>query len=264
MQVLVLSSGSSGNCAYVETDHAKILIDAGIPYKDIVSRMAKEGKSVKELDAVFVTHEHTDHIRSLVNVLKDSKATLFINKTTYSDAEEKLKKSLAGFNTHYIKSNIKYNVGDLSVVPLKLSHDTSYCYGFVLKQGESGNITYGQITDTGYLPEEYFKLLSFVKVLLFESNHDVDMLMTSSRPDFLKKRIKSNKGHLSNDQCLEYLKKFTSENNKHIILGHISEECNEYMLAKENIEKGFNGKVPFKLTIAYQNTPLPIMNIEDE
>lgn len=264
MQVLVLSSGSSGNCSYIETGKAKILIDAGISYKDIVARLEKEGKRLKDIDAVFVTHEHIDHIRSLIPVLKESKATLYINKTTYNDAEIKLKKSLSSFNHHYIKSNIKYNINDLTVVPLKLSHDTSYCYGYVCKQGETGNITYGQVTDTGYLPDEYFKLLSFVKVLLFESNHDKNMLRCCSRPEFIKKRICSDNGHLSNEQCATYLKEFASENNKHIILGHISEECNEYMMAKENIINAFNGNVPFKLSIAYQNTPLPIMNIEDE
>ena len=115
--------------------------------------------------------------------------------------------------------NVTYNIKDLSVVPMKLSHDTYSCLGYMMKElNTDKNISFATITDTGYIDKKYYKILSFINTILIESNHDVEMLLNSNRPWMLKNRILSNNGHMSNEECVKHLKHFISNNNKNIIL----------------------------------------------
>lgn len=264
MKIVVLGSGSKGNCTYIETPHAKILIDAGLSMLQIKNRLNNQGIELTTLDAVFITHEHSDHINNLVSILIKTNATLYIEASTYTNCNKRLRNGLVNLPVKFIKPDSRYNICDVSVVPIKLSHDTEVCLGYLVKQLDTDkNITFASITDTGYIPKKYFQILSFIRVLLIESNHDVEMLLNSGRPWNLINRILSDRGHMSNKQCCDHLKQFLSKHNEIVILAHISEECNEYSLAHDFCLKEFNYNIPFDLQVALQYVELPVINLED-
>lgn len=265
MKIVVLGSGSKGNSTYIETANTKILIDAGLSVLQVKNRLKNQNIDFNTLDAIFITHEHTDHICNLVSLLTKTKATLFIEENTYHEANIRLRNNLSFYPVKFIKADCRYNIGDLSIVPIELSHDTAYCMGYLVKElNTEFNNSFASITDTGFIPKKYYKILSYINVILIESNHDVEMLLNSKRPWPLIKRILSDSGHMSNKQCCDHLKQFISNHNKIVILGHISEECNDYDLAYEFCKHEFNEQLPFTLKVAYQYTELPIITLEGE
>lgn len=265
MKVVVIGSGSKGNSTYVETPQSKILIDAGISNLQIKLRLSNQHINYDFIDAIFISHEHSDHISNLVSILKKTRATLYIEENTFYEANRKLKGELNSFPKVFIKANTKYVINDLVVVPIELSHDTKYCMGFLTKElNTRENCTFASITDTGYVPSKYYKILSTIRVLLIESNHDVEMLTTSGRPWQLIDRILSDHGHMSNKQCCDCLHQIVSKYTEKVILGHISEECNDYDLVRSFCEKEFDNKLPFKLEIAYQYHETDIVMMEEE
>lgn len=262
MRVVILGSGSKGNTTYIETDQCKILIDAGLSMLQIRNRLQNQGIVLGNLDAVFITHEHTDHLKNVESILKKTNAVLYIEENTYHNANIKLRNALVNLPKVFIKSDVKYNINDISIVPIKLSHDTDYCMGYLMKKlNTDDNISFATITDTGYIDKKYYKILSYINTILIESNHDVEMLLDSGRPWMLINRILSDKGHMSNEQCVMHLKKFISEHNKNIILGHISEECNDYDLAYNYVLNAFDNKPSFNLSVAYQYIEHPMIKI---
>lgn len=264
MKVVVLGSGSKGNSTYIETKTKKILIDAGLSLLQIKSRLASKGIIFNGLDLVLITHEHIDHIKYLSSILSKTNATLCICESTYHECNRRLSGSLTYSKIHYINADKRYTIDELSFIPITLSHDATNCFGYILKEDSKDfeNITYASITDTGYVPSKYFKILSTIKVVLLESNHDVMMQKQSGRPWVLINRVLSQKGHLSNEQCAEVLTKIVTSNTKKVILGHISEECNEISLALNVCSKVFNNAPTFKLSAALQHEPLDVIEVE--
>lgn len=254
MRVINIGSGSKGNCTYIETAKTKILIDCGITYSLVKNTLAQYNIILNKIDAIFVTHEHGDHIKDLVSFLTKTSATLYIKEESFNEAEVKLRTSLKSFKHVFVEPNLKYNINELSVLPIRLNHDTKYCVGYIVKNMESDfNDSFASITDTGYIPDEYFKVLSYVHTLLIESNHDVTLLQESGRAYCLIERILSDCGHLSNVQCAEHLHKIVSKNTKHVVLAHLSEDCNEPDIALNTIKVSFDNNPPFKLEAAYQH-----------
>jgi len=259
MKVTVLASGSKGNTTYIETPMAKILIDAGISFLQIKSRLEELSIALTQIDAVFVSHEHTDHVHFLSSILSRTMATLYIDKISYDIINKKTNNSLLPFKVVFIKNDLKYTLSDLVVVPIELSHDSKAIHGFLLKELNTPlNATLASITDTGYIPPRYFPILSNINTLILESNHDLDMLVNSNRPWVLINRIMSKRGHLSNQECMEYLAKILSKNTKCVILAHLSEECNIESLAINECYKYFTTNLSFRLLVArqYEQTPL--------
>ena len=166
MKIVVLGSGSKGNCTYIETPSAKILIDAGLSMLQIKNRLKNQGIELSTLDAVFITHEHSDHINNLVSILNKTNATLFIEAATYNNCNMRLRNGLVNLPVKFIKPDSRYNINDVSVVPIKLSHDTEVCLGYLDKQlNTDKNLTFASITDTGYIPKKYFQILRVLRRL---------------------------------------------------------------------------------------------------
>jgi phosphoribosyl 1,2-cyclic phosphodiesterase len=265
MKIVIIGSGSKGNATYIETPQTKILIDAGISMLQIRKRLANQGITLDTLDAVFITHEHSDHIAHLLSVLSRTKAIAYMHEQTFINANIKLKKELQNFKVNFIKADHKYQLKDMVVVPITLSHDTPNCFGYLVKEMNTiSNNTYAQITDTGYIAHKYFKILSSIAVIMIESNYDVTMLQNSNRPWILINRILSDSGHMSNEDCCNHLKQIVSSYTKQVILGHISEECNDYELARKFAEEHLRDIMTFKLDVAYQYEELPIIELEGE
>ena len=234
MKIIVLASGSKGNATYIETNESKILIDAGISYKQVKERLLTHNIELTTLDAILVTHEHTDHVAHLATIAKKTNSKIFISQESFENLSLNILNELSLNNTFYINVEKRYKINDITFVPIQLFHDTKNAFGYLFKINDM-NIAY--ITDTGHVLPKYYTLLKQMNVLILESNHDVEMLLNSNRDYRLKQRILSNKGHLSNEECSNIVKEILNDNTKCIVLAHLSEECNTKEIALENINK---------------------------
>ena len=235
MKFSVLSSGSKGNTTYIETSQAKILIDAGNCCKYIIDALEQINVNPKDIDAILITHTHSDHIKGLPVLLKKINPCVYISKKMYPHLE---------YLTNYkiIDSN-QIKIKDLDIDVIKTSHDTEESFGFVINN-QNKSLVY--ITDTGYINKRYFNLLTNRNVYIMESNHDIEMLNNGSYPFELRQRILSDKGHLSNYDSAKYLSKFIGTNTEYILLAHLSEENNTKELAYNELIKRLDKE---KLTI---------------
>ncbi len=264
MKVVILGSGSKGNCTYIETKTKRILIDAGLSLLQIKNRLSQKGIIFEGIDLILITHEHIDHISCLSSILAKTNATLCIKEETFVEANRRLSCALSHAKVHFINRDKRYTIDEVSFIPIELSHDATNCFGYILKEetdDPNSNITYASITDTGYIPNKYFNILSTISVVLIESNHDVLMQKRSGRPWYLINRVLSEKGHLSNEQCCEYLKTIVTKHTKRIIFGHISEECNTPELVVSTCLEAFNNNLPFLIEVAKQYEPLDIIEV---
>ena len=227
MKIVVLGSGSKGNSTFIDLGNKKILIDVGFSYKQTKEKLAKIDVDPHEIDAVFITHDHTDHTYGLKVFLKNVKPLLFITPEV-----EK-----AVLETHYEKSEYlseEIFFDDAFIRSFPLSHDSLTIHGFLIEKNEESLV---YITDTGYVNHRYFNLLSNKTYYIFESNHDTEMLIKGPYPEYLQKRILSDKGHLSNELAGGYLSRIIGDSTKNVILAHLSEKNNMPSLALETVNK---------------------------
>lgn len=261
MKVIILASGSKGNATYIETNNTKILIDAGISYNKIKERLLSFDIILDTLDAILITHEHIDHVMHLAQVKKRTKAKVFINEDSYYNLPKTVTCNLTNHNVFFIKPESKYLIGDIYFVPINLFHDTKSIYGYLFKANEN-NIAY--VTDTGHILPKYYALLKRMNVLILESNHDVEMLLNSKRDYRLKQRILSNHGHLSNEQCENILNEVLNEDTKHLVLAHLSEECNTSDIAVKHANNAIQKtNCKTKLHVGMQNEPI-LIDLEED
>ena len=225
MKISVLASGSKGNSTYIENEGTKILIDLGTSCKYVEDRLRELQVEPNEIDAILVTHDHADHIAGIRVFNKKFGTDVYIMPT--------MKKSLT-FLTNEKNYAINNSLKNINFTIFPTSHDTDESIGIVVKSQKS-EIVY--ITDTGYIHNKYYKMISNKDLYVMESNHDVPMLMNSGYPFYLKQRILGDKGHLSNDDSAYHLKNIIGEKTKTIILAHLSEENNSRDLANQALVK---------------------------
>ncbi len=230
MLVSVLASGSKGNSTLITTDRVKILIDAGKNQKYLERELNQINLSLKDIDYILITHTHADHTSSLKTIVKSYKPKIILTELMYQDLDY-----LKNYENILFLTD-KLELEDLVIENIKTSHDTSDSRGYIVTQGNSSVV---QITDTGYLNQKYFKKLQNKTIYIFESNHNIEMLMHGRYPKWLKARVSSDVGHLSNESSAFYLTKLIGENTKEIILAHLSEENNTPELALETLNKEF-------------------------
>ena len=228
MKVCVLSSGSKGNSTLVITDKVKILIDLGTTTSYVEAALNNLNVDVKEISHILITHSHVDHIKGLKVFIKRYNPVILVTE----DMKNVLEKELGNFRYEYYEDK-KAIIGDLTVNVIKTSHDAEESIGFVLTNNNSSMV---YITDTGYINQKYFKILSNNNLYVLESNHDIKMLMDGPYPYYLQQRVRGDKGHLSNKQASDYLCKFIGDNTRKIVFAHISEHNNSY----EKVIETFN------------------------
>ena len=220
MKITILASGSKGNSTLIETGSKNILIDAGLPLINLEKRIEKQ---LPNIDVLIITHTHIDHIKGIKSIIKQYKPIIY---TSENDLYEKIPEY----------QNIKYdkeiNINNINISLFPLSHDVP-CIGVSLKV-ESKELVY--ITDTGYIKEKILNKYKNKDIYILESNYDPEMLTNGSYPFQLKQRIRSDKGHLSNDDASRYLKTLIGEKTKYLCLAHLSEENNKPEIAKTLIE----------------------------
>jgi len=219
MRVCVLASGSKGNSTYIENENTKILIDFGMSCNYIEKNLSELNVNPKEIDGIFITHTHIDHIYGLEVFCKKYNTKVFISPS--------MKEFVKSNNVEFFKKELKFLDFEFKII--KNSHDIE-SYGFIIND----KLVY--ITDTGYINNKYFEMIKNKKLYLIESNYENEMLIDGRYPHHLKQRIWSDKGHLSNNDCCYYLSELIDKSTKHIFLMHLSEENNTEEKVLENIK----------------------------
>lgn len=226
------ASGSSGNCYMVKDEETAILIDAGISGKRILERLEQTNTDKDMVQAVLVTHEHSDHVMSLpVLTRKLPGSVVYANEATW----ESIKRPVAKEQQRVFVSGEDFQIGDFLVRPFRVSHDAAEPVGFSVFHGDN---QISICTDSGYISEEVFEEISRADLLLLEANHEREMLLCSRYPYPLKQRILGDEGHLSNVSCGECLCRMAAEYPKErcVLLGHLSRENNTPEMAMQAIK----------------------------
>lgn len=231
LKILPIASGSTGNCMLADIDGRKLLIDLGVPVKTLMKALTENAYSCSEIDAVLITHTHSDHVKGLDTCMKQIAAPLYMSSTS----KETLMNERAVALLYGVKTEL---LPGLWVTAIRTSHD---CPGSIGFQIETENTRLGYITDLGVIPESTMELLFGSQCIVIESNHDVEMLRYGRYPAFLKKRILSERGHLSNDACAEAIARFADRGTKTFLLAHLSRENNRPELALDCARKATAG-----------------------
>lgn len=209
MKILVVRSGSKGNATLIYDEGRLLLIDMGICQRDLKEACNSIGKNLIDIEAMLLTHEHSDHTAGIKYL---DPLPIYCTKETYD-----------ALNVVEILPYEKFKIGHLEITPVSTSHDVKNPLGFVIKN-KTEKFVY--LTDSGKIPAKTLAKLKNADYYVFESNHDVEMLMNTNRPYLLKRRIMGDKGHLNNVQSATYLTKVVGDKTKEIILAHLSEEAN--------------------------------------
>jgi phosphoribosyl 1,2-cyclic phosphodiesterase len=241
-----LNSGSNGNCYYVGNSTEAVLVDAGLSCRETEKRMKRAGLEIEKVKAIFVSHEHGDHITGIPALSKKYQLPVYITEAT-------LKGSKIPVEEHLIQSfeaDKPVTIGELAITPFIKSHDAADPHSFLI----AGNgVKVGVFTDIGYSCKRLIHYFSQCQAAFLESNYCEEMLMTGNYPYHLKKRISGEDGHLSNTQALELFIKYRSPSLSHLILAHLSKNNNSHRL----VERLFNEKAGnTKITVAsrYEET----------
>ena len=244
-----LASGSKGNCIYFGTKNTRILIDAGISEKKITSYLATFDVALKEIDAILITHEHTDHIKGLVTLALRYRIPVFANADTAKAIHETLGECP---KFKIFSTGETFEFGDIEVHPFSIQHDTLDPVAFTIR---TDNLKCGFCTDLGFVTTLVKSALKDCDYLYVESNHQTSMVHSSHRPHTYKQRVLSRQGHLSNDECADLLIDVFHENLKHIHLAHLSQECNSPELALKIIQDRLQRYgYSVEISIAFQDT----------
>jgi len=243
MRFSVLASGSKGNVTFLEHENTRILIDAGMSTKYIVEKLVNLNINPNTIDAIFITHGHSDHVKGLKSFVGKYNTKVYITNKMY----EEVIPYVDDDNLVYIKQSMQFK--DFHFRTFRTSHDSADSVGFIIND----ELVY--ITDTGYLKEELFDEIKNKKTYIMESNHDVEMVLNCSYPFQTKKRILSDKGHLSNKESSRCLSIVIGNNTKNVVLIHLSEENNDGAIALTELSSALvnrNKEVPY-VTISSQN-----------
>ena len=220
MKFCVLASGSSGNACYVETDNARVLIDAGLSGREIERRLELVEKDASKLTALIVTHEHSDHIKGAGVLSRRYDVPIYMNRKTFESGRHALGKKL---RAEIIQTGRLLEIEDLKVETFTKCHDAADPVGLVLSLN---GVRLGVVTDLGKSTRLVEDRLQGCHGLVIEFNHDPEMLDTGPYPLYLKQRIKGRDGHLSNEQGGDLLRKICHQNLEKVVLAHLSEQNN--------------------------------------
>ena len=234
MRLVSIASGSSGNCIYIGTDNTHILVDVGISNKRIEQGLNEIGIKGSELDGVVITHEHSDHVKGLEVLARKHGIPIYGTKETWKEIETM--KYLGEYPKELfspILPDTEFSIGDMKIEPFRIDHDAANPVAYRISNTYK---SVAVVTDLGHFDQYIIEHLQRLDALLLESNHDVRMLETGPYPYYLKQRILSDYGHLSNDNAGKLLNYILHDKMKYILLGHLSKENNYEKLAYETVK----------------------------
>lgn len=243
-----LNSGSNGNCYYVGSSSEAVLVDAGISCRETEKRMHSLGLDMNSVKAIFISHEHSDHITGLSILAKKYQLPVYITNHTLRESNLRIDDRLV----RSFSADTPLSVGNLSVTPFKKSHDACDPHSFVISDG---TINIGVFTDIGIACPQVIKYFRKCHAVFLESNYCPDMLRAGNYPIYLQRRISSDTGHLSNIQALDLFTKFKPRRLTHLVLAHLSENNNDPQLVNE-LFADQAGSVKIVVASRYEATPV--------
>jgi phosphoribosyl 1,2-cyclic phosphodiesterase len=277
-----IASGSSGNSAFVSADSAgalgaaagkiNILIDAGLTGKVMSAAFISLGINPAELSAIFITHEHGDHIKGAGVLSRRYNLPIYLTKGTASHASTyRALGKIAPHNQFLAKPNVPITIGGVEIMPFDIPHDANEPVGYTITvnnaKGNSRKLAYA--TDLGHITPQIAAHMADADIIAIESNHDLNMLKNGPYPIYLKQRIAGPKGHLSNADCGAFLADIITPKTKHIVLAHLSQENNRPTLAFETVKnillsKGIDAGGSVNLYIADRHRQGPLITISED
>lgn len=247
-----LNSGSNANCYYVGNNDEAVLIDAGLSCRETEKRMKRLQLDIQKVKAVFISHEHTDHIYGIETLSKKYQLPVYITKGTLQNSRLSLQPHLVtGFS-----KNKPIRIGNLEITPFSKSHDANDPHSFIIS---SMGINIGVITDLGYPCKQVINYFNQCHAVFLESNYCEDMLTNGDYPYHLKKRISSDNGHLSNAQALDLFLNYKAQHLQVLILSHLSQNNNTPELVNELFTK-HAGSVKIIVASRYRETEVYTVN----
>src|SRR5262245_47524135 len=258
VSLTILGSGSNGNCAYLETDQTRLLIDAGLSGRQIRQRLLAIGRAPEGVAGILITHEHSDHIQGLTTIASKLDIPIYCNRLTKEAIELQ---TGVRFEFHIFSTGSTFEVGDVQVETFSVPHDAYDPVGFLLRT-EAGNI--GFLTDLGYATKLAIERVRAANVLLLETNHDVKLLQDDTRrPWSVKQRILSRHGHLSNEAAAGLAEQIVSADLRRLYLAHLSSDCNRPELAQRAVGQTLEklGATHVHLEATIQDVPCPTLQL---
>ena len=265
MRLCSIASGSSGNCIYVGSEATHLLVDVGISGRKTEGGLKELGLTGKDIDGILITHEHADHIQGLGVIARKYEIPIYATAGTIAAI-----KACEGIGTveeelfHEVKEDTKFTLKDLTVNPMRISHDAAQPVAYRIAYGRQ---KVAVCTDLGVYNDYTVECLKGMNALLLEANHDVNMLQVGPYPYKLKQRILGERGHLSNENTGRLLCRILHDNLQAILLGHLSKENNLPELAYESVRMEINmGETPYKasdfdIRVAKRSELTPIVTI---
>ncbi len=257
----ILGSSSSGNCSLLRTENSSVLIDAGFSGKRIEQMLADIGESIEAIDAVFLTHEHSDHAQGIRGLSRRTDLPIFTNRDTAEAVQRKLSKKA---NWNVFQTGTTFQFRDIEVSSFTIPHDAYDPIGFTFHWGNKNDLISPQrslawITDLGYVPEYIHEFIKSVQILVLEANYDERLLDSDTkRPWSIKQRIRGRHGHLSNDACYEAIKNLNGQSTvQEVYLAHLSRDCNTVNHVQEKFADIVDNNCSFSLHVID-----PVMNVK--
>ncbi len=259
-RVCTLYSGSSGNCAYIRVGESAILIDAGKSARAVCRGLEQIGESISNIDAIFVTHEHIDHIAGLEVLSKKYAIPVYMTEPSATVFDAKPDSAVHSVLRRQT-SEFCVELGDMRVTSFRTSHDSKMSVGYRIDAIHSGKrCAIGYATDTGYVTDEVKRFLTGCSAVIVECNHDEEMVKTGPYPYPLKQRILSSRGHMSNKACAELVSQLTESGTRSVLLAHLSRENNDPCLALETVQRAVCDKaVCLRVADPCRAVEIPIM-----
>ena len=260
MKFSVLCSSSSGNCTLLKVNNKNYLLDAGISARGLKEKLNYLNEDLDNIEGIFVTHEHTDHIYGLASIAKKYSPAIYLTKNTYKSLSDADKEKISPILFKFIKCEEDFYVDDLHILPFRISHDAKDPVGYKF---EYNNKVLVYLTDTGvFIPRDDLKNADSY---ILESNHEPDMLVMSGRPWVLINRILSNTGHLSNQDSAKLFSELVGEKTQSLVLFHLSSECNTKDLALLAYKYYFKEKnqsiINTKITVSDKKIPTKFIEV---
>ncbi len=268
LKFICLGSGSSGNGYYLWTENGGILIDAGVGYKTLMRHLQTFAIPMAQMQAVFITHDHADHIKSVGKLASEFGKMIYATSQVHEGIARNYCVSPRVRQEHRtcIETDVPVTIGDFTITAFPVPHDSTDCVGFRV---EACGVCFCLITDVGHVTERIKEEVSKANYLVLESNHDHEMLMAGTYPAYLKGRIAGPTGHLNNTEAGELLANSSSPALKHVWLCHLSEENNHPELARKTVDTilrsyGIAPGTDFLLDVLRRKVPSEIYVLSDE
>ena len=231
LKIQTLSSGSAGNITYIGSNTTHLLVDAGLPLSLILKLMSQASIDPHSINGIVITHEHSDHLKGVADFVTQYNVPIYC----YKQCSKILKRSLKLPPHYFIETENTFEIGDIKVNCFAVPHDSQFCLGYTF---QNNNAIVGIATDIGQMTDTILTNLANCQIVVLESNHDIQKLIANPKyPDWLKRRILGNRGHLSNIDCGRAIAKLYQANVSQVILAHLSEKNNTPTLAYQTVKQ---------------------------